>query len=265
MAQYKVLHYLDILTCNHGGMVELYTTVKERNTEIQSSLRIVTDDDLLHHISIGHCSLQCSKIVSIEQGLALDYVLKDDAIPILGNLSATTNKGCTVKWDSSLAAQLAMAEGRKKKMYVDTAGHPTVGIGFNLDKSGAQGLIEAQGLDYQQVYNGTQELNDTQIDNLFAGDTATAQASAQSSITNFSSLTTEQQNALTDATFNMGSFSGWPNFVSAMNAGNFSKAADQLALGSDGKSPSKWVNQVGSRAKRIIAQIRGDAVFATPQ
>ena len=56
-------------------------------------------------------------------------------------------------------------EGRRNQAYDDKTGkaitpgcvvlgHPTVGVGFNLDANGAQAAIEALGLDYNQVRSG---------------------------------------------------------------------------------------------------------------
>jgi GH24 family phage-related lysozyme (muramidase) len=261
---YKVLHHLDVVVCSNGGFAELFTTVVERRTEVESTLRVLTDDDLYHHVKIYRCSLACSTIVSIEAGLARQLEVKGGAIPILGNLSATSNKGCKVTWSTKLADQLALEEKREKSMYVDSTGNPSVGIGFNMNKTTAQKQLEALGLNFKSVYTGKTALTDPQIDSLFQDDTDTAQATAKGEIPGFDSLSDARQNALTDATFNMGSFTKFPSFVRQMNAGNYSKAADELGLSTDGKSPSLWLTQTGQRAQRIIAQIRGDEVYGTP-
>ncbi|APR82192.1 Hypothetical protein A7982_07541 [Minicystis rosea] len=265
MAEYKWLHHLDVLMCNNGGVVILPKPVVDRDTYIVNNLKPVCDKDLTGPCYLIGCSIGCKKIVSIQTGLAKDTELKAGAIPTIGNLSATTDKGCTVTWKSGLSDQLAQAEGRRKHMYVDSEGHPSIGIGFNLDKSGARKQIEALGLDYDKVYAGTQDITDAQVDSLFAQDTTTAQTTARSTFPNFDSFTDTQQKALTDMTFNLGGFSKWPNFVKAVNAGDWEKAAKEAGTGADGKSPSRWVNQVGDRARRIIAQIRGDTVFSPPQ
>ena len=57
-------------------------------------------------------------------------------------------------------------EGRRYQTYTDTMGHPTVGVGFNLDANGAPAAIAALGLDYAQVRAGTQLLTDAQVDTL---------------------------------------------------------------------------------------------------
>lgn len=262
---YKVLHHLDILKCNHGGVVEVYTTVKERRTEVEDDLRVLTDQDLLHRCYVQSCPTGCHNIVSITVGLARDLVVKDDAIPLLGNLEAVTDKAGIVTWDKSLSSQLAEEEGRYHKMYLDSVKVQTIGQGFNLRKDGAKARIEALGLDYNKVYDGTQSINDAQIDTLFADDTTIAQTSARREFPGFDSMSEARQNALTDGTFNLGSFTNFPKFKANMNAGDYRAAARELAVGKDGKSKSKWLTQVGKRAERIIAQIRGDEVYAAPQ
>jgi hypothetical protein len=107
----KIVHYKDLLKCNHGGKVNLDPTV-ERNVEISSDLRVVTDVDLKEKVTISGCSIHCTKIVSIEVGLSKDYELTGGTIPVLRNLSATTDKGCTVTWkgfefDAAAAAKYA--------------------------------------------------------------------------------------------------------------------------------------------------------------
>jgi len=94
---HKVVHYKDVLKCNHGGTVVLEPT-EDRNTEIKADLRIVTDVDLLDRVTIAGCSLGCTKIVDIPVGRSRDVELRGGAIPVLSNLAATTNKGCTVKF-----------------------------------------------------------------------------------------------------------------------------------------------------------------------
>jgi hypothetical protein len=94
---YKVVHYKDTLKCNHGGKVVLDPT-EERNTEIKDDLRVVTDKDLLQKVTISGCSIKCTKIVSIPVGLARNVELKGEAVPVLSNIQAVTDKGCIVKF-----------------------------------------------------------------------------------------------------------------------------------------------------------------------
>ena len=39
--------------------------------------------------------------------------------------------------------------------YVDSTGHKTIGVGFNLDASGAKTACESVGIDFAAVYAGT--------------------------------------------------------------------------------------------------------------
>ncbi|MFT3764633.1 MAG: CHAP domain-containing protein [Minicystis sp.] len=58
----------------------------------------MTDVDLLDRVTISGCSAGCTKIVDIPKGRAKDFELRGGAIPVLKNLQATTDKGCTVTW-----------------------------------------------------------------------------------------------------------------------------------------------------------------------
>jgi len=49
---------------------------------------------------------------------------------------------------------IAESEGNKPCMYKDTLGHPTIGIGFNLDRSDAREKITSVGADYDNVKSG---------------------------------------------------------------------------------------------------------------
>ena len=79
-----------------------------------------------------------------------------------------------------LKAQLVKHEGKKNHVYKDTEGHPTIGVGFNLDRSDARAKIEALGLDYAKVKAGTQDLTDTQVYQLLDGDMDRAIADSKS-------------------------------------------------------------------------------------
>ena len=62
-------------------------------------------------------------------------------------------------------------EGYHPCVYLDPVKHIlTIGVGFNLEKSGAKEQIEGGGADYNAVLNGSQCLNATQIETLFQED-----------------------------------------------------------------------------------------------
>ena len=58
-------------------------------------------------------------------------------------------------------------EGYKPRVYIDTEGHPTVGIGFNLDRSDAKQRLDAVDANYDKIRAGSVTLTDYQIRTLF--------------------------------------------------------------------------------------------------
>lgn len=50
---------------------------------------------------------------------------------------------------------VADAEGTRPCVYIDTMGHPTIGIGFNLDRSDARSICSKYGINYDAIRAGT--------------------------------------------------------------------------------------------------------------
>jgi GH24 family phage-related lysozyme (muramidase) len=272
---YKILHWQDVLKCNHGGTVQLNPNVEERNAEINENKRILCDADLLgSKVTISGCSIGCTHVVSIEKGRALQMQLKE-TIPLLGDLQATSDKGCLVIWDGSLAAQLAREEGLELKAYQNKLKDGkldklTVGIGHNVEASPVPGVTQVgDSITMNQAYS------------LFATDQANAESQVSSNFDSWSStssnpvmwndLTPGQQQAMTDLAFNMGpSFNGWPNFKADMKSGNFQAASDELAKGTKPGTTSQYVKDVGpTRSGNVRQEILGNdgktEAFAKPQ
>jgi GH24 family phage-related lysozyme (muramidase) len=143
-------------------------------------------------------------------------------------------------------------EGRRNKTYIDTMGHPTVGVGFNLDANGAQAAIQALGLDYQQVRAGTQLLTDAQIDTLLDQTVNQAASAAQTAVTTFNSVPGDKQIVIVDMVFNLGlaGFSKFLQTIKAINAQDWQRASQQM-------QQSAWFNQVGNRAKADVQLMAG--------
>jgi len=59
--------------------------------------------------------------------------------------------GCTC---SSIQTMVAESEGTRSCVYKDSLGIKTIGIGFNLEKSGAKATIQSLGLNYDSVCSG---------------------------------------------------------------------------------------------------------------
>jgi len=145
-------------------------------------------------------------------------------------------------------------EGRRDKVYEDTEGHPTIGVGFNLDRADAKEQIEALGLDYDDVRSGKTNLNDDQINSLLDADVDRAVDAARGNVENFDDLSDNRQAAITDMAFNLGSagLGKFENMIDAVESGDFEKAADEM-------SDSKWAGQVGDRADQDMALMQDSA------
>ena len=150
------------------------------------------------------------------------------------------------------AAWIEHWEGRRNKTYIDTMGHPTVGVGFNLDANGAPAAITALGLDYAQVRAGTQLLTDPQIDTLLQQGINQVVSVATMPIPAFNSLPSNQQIVIVDMIFNLGlaGFSKFVQTIKAINAQDWQTASQQM-------QQSAWFNQVGNRAKADVDMMAG--------
>ena len=95
-------------------------------------------------------------------------------------------------------------EGYYKCVYKNSAGIPTIGVGFNLNKSSAREEIESVGADYDKVLSGAECLTDSQIEQLFNKDMNSVISFAKSWISNWSSIGSGPQSAIADMGFDLG-------------------------------------------------------------
>jgi hypothetical protein len=109
----RILHYKDLLMCDHLCVVNLDPT-EERKTEIKDDLRVLTNKDLRELVTID-CPSGCTKIVEITTGLAKDYELTGGAIPVLRNLIGITDKHVKVQCYTLDADAAAVGLTRRKK------------------------------------------------------------------------------------------------------------------------------------------------------
>jgi lysozyme len=124
-----------------------------------------------------------------------------------------------------LKTQLAIDEGYRNKMYLDSKGIPTIGIGHNLrDKP----------------------LTDRAIQVIFEDDMADAEADARKLIKSFDALNDVRKAVVVNMAFNMG-FSVLSQFrgtIAAIDAGDYAAAAGHMLN-------SAWAGQVSARAQRL--------------
>jgi GH24 family phage-related lysozyme (muramidase) len=152
----------------------------------------------------------------------------------------------------NMAALIKEHEGVRYAVYEDTMGHPTIGVGFNLDKKGARERIGAIGVDYELVRKGLQELTEAQVTALLAIDLEDAIVDATYQIFNFAQHPDEIQAVIVDMIFNLGAagFSKFKNTILAFEAKDYCAAAAQMA-------DSAWAAQVPNRARDNIKIVLG--------
>jgi GH24 family phage-related lysozyme (muramidase) len=136
---------------------------------------------------------------------------------------------------------IARWEGRRRHVYTDTKGHPTIGIGFNLDRPDAKEEIEALGLGYEDIRAGTQDLTDEQMDRLFDTTMDEAIAGARQTLSTFDDIPEDKQMVVVDMVFNLGAqkFSKFIKTIDAIENKQWDRAAQEM-------QNSSWFVQVGS-------------------
>jgi lysozyme len=173
-----------------------------------------------------------------------------------------------IEWEAECRRRLTINEGERTTMYHDSLGIPTIGIGFNLQRSDARAVLARLGASYDAVMGGA-PLTSQQVAGLFqySFDPIVGQARDSLEPFHFDSMSDARRFVICDLVFNMGAGEdGWGGFHNtratidqACHAGrtgdtatehvDFGKAADALAQ-------STWFTQVGNRAKRDVAMLR---------
>lgn len=129
-----------------------------------------------------------------------------------------------------LKKQLEVDELRSKKIYTDTVGKISGGIGRNLTDRG---------------------FSDDEIDLMYANDVRMAEADARALVPNFDKLNDVRQEVLVNMSFNMGKsrLAGFKKFLAAVGGQDFSRAADEM-------KDSAWYGQTKDRAVRLVYAMR---------
>ncbi len=133
---------------------------------------------------------------------------------------------------NALESQLKIDEGYRNKVYLDSKGIPTIGVGRNLRDVG---------------------LFPDEIEMLLQNDIKRAQAACRAIFDNYATLPQDKADALANLAFNVGQkrLSGFKKMIAAVNDGDWVTAAHEA-------TNSLWYKQVGDRAKRIVATLLSD-------
>lgn len=123
-----------------------------------------------------------------------------------------------------LKAELTLDEGRRNRIYTDTVGKISGGIGRNLTDKG---------------------FHDNEIDVMYQNDISDTEAWLDRNLSWWRTLDPVRQRVMMNMAFNMQSrLLGFKNFLAAAKAGDFAKAQAEMM-------DSLWARQVGDRAKRL--------------
>lgn len=161
--------------------------------------------------------------------------------------------------------------------YFDSEGVPTIGIGFNLQRTDARVALETAGVpanEVDAVMNGSEALTQTQIGNLFqyAFKPILSEATDSLSLGTFGRLSDARRFVICDLCYNLG-YAGWLSFgetrsiiaqaQEAKDAGDDATASHLFGQAADHLEASLWYTQTGNRAKRDVAMMRA-SVWCDP-
>jgi len=129
-----------------------------------------------------------------------------------------------------LKARLNVSEGRRTKVYLDSVGIPTIGVGRNLKDVG---------------------LYEDEIDYLLNNDIRRIQVDLDRALPWWRSMDPVRQSVLADMCFNLGinRLLKFTNTLRKMKDGDYQGAAD-------GMKDSLWYSQVKGRAVELVSMMR---------
>jgi lysozyme len=145
-----------------------------------------------------------------------------------------------------LERDLIRDEGLRLKPYKDSVGIETIGVGHNMQAKPLPAYMQAK-----LEKDGCITEHDAHA--LLETDIAEHVALLDLNMPWWKDMSEPRQRALCNMCFNLGiqTLLGFYNTMKLMRLGEYDKAAANLAM-------SKWAKQVGPRATRIIAVIKGE-------
>lgn len=129
-----------------------------------------------------------------------------------------------------LSDQLEIDEGKRSRMYLDSVGKWTAGVGRNLSD---------------------RAFSEDEIQLMLSNDIALAVRDVRQLVPGFDQLDDVRQEVLANMSFNLGfsRLAGFRRFIAAVNASEFAEASLEML-------DSKWAKQVGARAQRLSKAMR---------
>ncbi len=150
---------------------------------------------------------------------------------------------------------LSVDEGVMNKVYKDTAGNRTIGVGFNMDNPQARGTwIKADIPEsFTAVYVGTISLSDDSVTKLFNTTIKQILVDTRKLYPAIPTYPDTVQLALVNLAFNLGitKLKTFNTFNKYITESKFPEAAEDLLQ-------TAWYSQVGNRGDRVVALLKGD-------
>lgn len=217
-----------LLALNHFGLLDLQKAYAQNPQQVIQQAEQVQAEQIQQ--------VQPQAVETVEQ-------VQETGVPTEPRLSGQLN--------DTLSGMVTEHEGHRSKVYRDSKGIPTIGIGFNLQRGDASQKLSEIGVDINDVLKG-KELTDQQINTLFEADLISAVDDARKFLPNFDKQPEMVKNIVTDMSFNLGltRLSVFKEFQKALLKGDYQKAADEMI-------DSKWYGEVGNRSKKLVSIMRG--------
>jgi len=148
---------------------------------------------------------------------------------------------------------IALNEGVKPKVYKDSKGHRTIGIGFNLEDSSNRKILKNEGIDINELFNG-RELSNKEIKTLYNYSLTQAFNDAQKFDKGFARRPEPVKKAIVDMSFNLGltKLNKFKKMRKGLEANDYNVAADEMV-------DSNWFKQIKSRGPRTVGLMRSAA------
>lgn len=129
-----------------------------------------------------------------------------------------------------LSRQLEIDESRRRRLYKDTVGKLTIGVGRNIEDRG---------------------LRDDEIDLMLKNDIEEAVSIARAVVPVFDKLDDVRREVIVNMALNLGQtrLAGFKQFIAALVRFDFQRATSEMM-------DSKWYEQVGERGKRLAYAMR---------
>ena len=152
---------------------------------------------------------------------------------------------------AQIVPRVKQHEGVKPKVYRDSKGIPTVGVGFNLNREDSSGKLKAVGANPVKIKSGQASLSTQQMDALLMQDLMAARKNAAEVVPSYYQQPASVQGVLIEMAFNLGrkGLSEFKNFIYLLGQKNYEKAATEMLN-------SSWASQVGQRAQTLASIIR---------